>query len=222
MTQQTDRVRGLVGTLGMKAPCLLATTANITLSGEQTIDGTLTAATRVLVKDQTTASQNGVYLTGSSAWVREPDFDGLLDVVQGTLVSVASGTANATTVWELTTASPVIGTSSITFRSWIGPRSQTLTDGATVTWDVSLGAMGVLTLGGNRTMAAPTNLRSGEAYALRVIQDATGSRTLTWNAVFKWPGGTAPTLTTTAAAIDILSFLSDGTNLYGVAQKAFS
>ena len=222
MTQQTDRVRGLVGTLGMKAPCLLATTANITLSGEQIIDGTLTAATRVLVKDQTTASQNGVYLTASSAWVREPDYDGLLDALQGTLVGVASGTVNATTVWELTTASPVIGTSSLTFRSWIGPRAQTLTDGATVTWDVSVGAMGVLTLGGNRYMAAPTNLRNGEAYALKVIQDATGSRTITWNAVFKWPGGTAPTLSTAAASVDILSFLSDGTNLYGEAPKAFS
>jgi len=222
MTQQTDRVRGLVGNLGMKAPCLLATTANITLSGEQTVDGTLTAATRVLVKDQTTASANGVYLSASGAWTREPDFDGLLDVVQGTLVEVATGTINFRTVWELTTASPVIGTSSLTFKSWIGPRAQTLTDGATVNWDVSLGMMGVLTLGGNRTMAAPTNLRNGEAYALIVNQDGTGSRTITWNAVFKWPGGTVPTLSTAAGSVDILSFLSDGTNLYGVAQKAFS
>jgi hypothetical protein len=63
-------------------------------------------------------------------------------------------------------------------------------------------------------MAAPTNLKV-QTYILHVLQDATGSRTLTWNTVFKWPAGVAPTLTTTANARDIFSFVSDGTNLYG-------
>ena len=92
--------------------------------------------------------------------------------------------------------------------------SQTLTDGATVTLDTSQGRIATLTLGGNRTLAAPTNLRVG-VYILYLIQDATGSRTVTWNSVFKWPGGVAPTLTTTASAKDLISFISDGTNLYG-------
>jgi hypothetical protein len=92
--------------------------------------------------------------------------------------------------------------------------SQTLTDGATITWDTSLGRVATVTLGGNRTMAAPTNLRVG-MYILHVLQDATGSRTVTWNSVFKWPAGVAPTLTTTASARDLMSFVSDGTNLYG-------
>jgi len=48
-----------------------------------------------------------------------------------------------------------------------------------------------------------------------VVQDATGSRTLTWNSVFKWPAGVAPVLTTTANARDVFSFISDGNNLYG-------
>jgi hypothetical protein len=91
---------------------------------------------------------------------------------------------------------------------------QTLTDGATISWDVSTGQIATVTLGGNRTVAAPTNLKIG-TYILHVIQDATGSRTLTWNAVFKWPAATAPTLTTTANARDIFSFICDGTNLYG-------
>ena len=93
-------------------------------------------------------------------------------------------------------------------------KSQTLTDGATVTWNASLGRIATLTLGGNRTMAAPTNLKVGH-YTLTVIQDATGSRTITWNGAFKWPAQTAPTLTTTANARDILTFVSDGTLLYG-------
>lgn len=91
--------------------------------------------------------------------------------------------------------------------------NQTLTDGATVNWDTANGAVATLTLGGNRTMAAPTNLTVGN-YLLHVIQDATGSRTITWNAVFKWASGIAPTLTTTAGARDVISCTSDGTNLY--------
>jgi len=63
-------------------------------------------------------------------------------------------------------------------------------------------------------MAAPTNLKIG-TYILHVVQDATGSRTLTWNSVFKWPAGIAPVLTTNANARDVISLVSDGTNLYG-------
>jgi len=63
-------------------------------------------------------------------------------------------------------------------------------------------------------MAAPTNLKVG-TYILHVIQGGSGSYTLTWNSVFKWPAGVAPTLTTTVGARDVMSFFSDGTNLYG-------
>jgi hypothetical protein len=92
--------------------------------------------------------------------------------------------------------------------------SQTLTDGATINWDTSLGRVATVTLGGNRAIAAPTNLKVG-TYILYIVQDATGSRTITWNSVFKWTAGVAPPLTTTANARDIFSFVSDGTNLYG-------
>lgn len=98
----------------------------------------------------------------------------------------------------------------------------TLTDGATINWDMNNGSVAKVTLGGARTMAAPTNLKDGGTYLLRIIQDGTGSRTITWNSVFKWSGGTAPTLSTGAGAIDIISFTSDGTNLYGSAVLNFS
>lgn len=98
----------------------------------------------------------------------------------------------------------------------------TLTDAATIAWDASANQVAKVTLAGNRTLGAPTNLVDGGTYILRVIQDATGSRTLAYNAVFKWPGGTAPTLSTSANAIDILTFVSDGTNMYGVALKGFA
>ena len=92
--------------------------------------------------------------------------------------------------------------------------SQILTDGATINWDVSLGSVATVTLGGNRIIAAPTNLKMG-SYILHIIQDGSGNRTVTWNSVFKWPAGVAPVLTTTGNRRDLFSFVCDGTNLYG-------
>ena len=92
--------------------------------------------------------------------------------------------------------------------------SQTLTDAPTISWNTSLGQVATVTLGANRVMGAPTNLKVG-SYILHVIQDATGTRTLTWNSVFKWPAGVAPVLSSTANSRDIFSFVCDGTNLYG-------
>jgi len=90
----------------------------------------------------------------------------------------------------------------------------TLTDEATISWDTSTGQVATVTLGGNRTVAAPTNLLNGGFYAMQIIQDGTGSRTLSWNAIFKFTGGVAPTLSTAANAKDFITFRSDGTNLY--------
>jgi hypothetical protein len=98
----------------------------------------------------------------------------------------------------------------------------TLTDAATVAWNTGTAGGQVATftfVSTNRTVGAPTNLKNGGFYALAVIQNA-GSNTLTWNAVFKWAGGTAPTLSTAAGAKDYFVFRSDGTNLYqqGISQ----
>lgn len=114
----TDRLNGLTTSVAVKAPCRVATTANITLSGEQTIDGVaVVAGDRVLVKDQTTATENGIYVAATSTWTRATDFDGSLDVVGGTQVHVISGTANATTYWKVAGADTTIsvGTDSVAF-----------------------------------------------------------------------------------------------------------
>ena len=89
----------------------------------------------------------------------------------------------------------------------------TLTDGATITPDFNNGNIQEVTLAGNRTLANPTNQKSGARYAIIVNQDATGSRTLTFGTDYLFAGGTVPTLTTAASSKDILVFLSDGTNL---------
>ena len=81
----------------------------------------------------------------------------------------------------------------------------TITDGTTVTLDQSAGANHAVTLGGNRTLAL-TNPTVGQSVMLQAIQDPSGSRTLTFPSSIKWPGGTVPTLTTSATQSDWLGF----------------
>jgi hypothetical protein len=92
----------------------------------------------------------------------------------------------------------------------------TLTDAATIATDLSLGNQFQVTLGGNRTLGAPTNVVAGQSGVIRVVQDGTGSRTLAYNSVFKFPGGTAPTLTTTANAVDLLAYHCETTTRIAV------
>tara|TARA_A100001201_G_scaffold29311_2_gene31650 strand:+ start:2707 stop:3111 length:405 start_codon:yes stop_codon:yes gene_type:complete len=95
----------------------------------------------------------------------------------------------------------------------------TLTDQATVTWDASTQDVCKLTLGGNRTLAAPTNNTTGQFISILVIQDGTGSRTLTWNAVFEFASDTAPTLTTTASKGDVFVFRYNGSKWLEVGRN---
>ena len=96
----------------------------------------------------------------------------------------------------------------------------TLTDGATISWDVSTSPIAKVTLGGNRTIAAPSNaVGSGQYISLLVIQDGTGSRTLAWNAVYEFTADTAPTLTTTANYGDLFTFRYNGTKWLEVGRN---
>jgi len=93
--------------------------------------------------------------------------------------------------------------------------SQTLTDGATISWNASLGRIATVTLGGARSISNATNIRVG-TYILRVQQNtSSGGSTLTWGRQYKFTANVAPTLTATTNAVDIFSFVSDGTNMYG-------
>lgn len=87
----------------------------------------------------------------------------------------------------------------------------TLTDAATVAIDLSLGNYFQVTLGGNRVIGAPSNVVAGQSGVIRLVQDATGSRTASWNSVFKFPGGTAPTLTTGANSTDLVAYHVEST-----------
>ncbi len=92
--------------LDAKDACRVATTANITLSGEQAIDGVTTTTDRVLVKNQSTANQNGIYVSASGAWARSTDADANAEVTSGLYTFITEGTANGSTGFVLTTDDP--------------------------------------------------------------------------------------------------------------------
>ena len=120
--------------LDPKASCVAATTANITLSGTQTIDGVaLIAGDRCLVKDQTLSQDNGIYLVAASAWTRATDMDNWLEV-PGAFTFIEQGTLYADTGWVCTSnAGGTLGTTPITWVQFAGVGSYTAGTGLTLT-----------------------------------------------------------------------------------------
>ena len=86
----------------------------------------------------------------------------------------------------------------------------TLTDGSSIDWNAATQDVCKVTLAGNRTLNAPTNPTTGQFISLLVIQDSTGSRTLTFNSIYEFKDDTAPTLTTTASKGDVFVFRYNG------------
>lgn len=89
---------------------------------------------------------------------------------------------------------------------WSAMAEQTLVDAASIVWDMSTGFDYIVTLGGNRAFANPTNTKVGQKGRLIIQQDATGSRTATWGSNFKFSNGLVPTLSTAANAIDLFYY----------------
>ena len=111
-----DRLDGLSSSSAIKGPVRVATTANIALTGLQTVDGvSLAAQDRVLVKDQTDPSENGIYRVDTGPWVRVADFNRTRDISQGTLVFVTSGTTEGGNTLKVTSTTNSVGSSDITF-----------------------------------------------------------------------------------------------------------
>ena len=135
----------------------------------------------------------------------------LLQVQADGMITIGSGALGSTTFTH-NVSGPRIQA------KHLATSTQVIADSPTINWNVDAGSVMQVTLGGNRTMAAPTNLVAGGAYTMIIIQGAPGNRTLTWNSVYKFEGG-LKTLSTATAAVDIAWFVSDGVNLYGRLMK---
>jgi hypothetical protein len=209
----------LNGTVGATTPNTAAVT---TLSATGAITSTLVTGTAPLVVASTTKVTNlNVDQLDGADWA-SPAAIGSTTPAAGAFTTLsASSTVSGAGITSLFASPPALGTTTpAEVKVTVGWAANTaLTDAATVAWDTTNQVATFTFVSSNRTFGAPTNLKNGAFYALAVIQNG-GSNTLTWNSVFKWASGTAPTLSTAAGAKDYFTFRSDGTNLYqqGISQ----
>ena len=137
----------------------------------------------------------------------------------------ATPPGGSTTQIQYNNAGAFAGTSRLTFDgTTLAVSNPTVTNyietlyapaaGSAFTVDLTNGTVQKFSLNANGTITLPASA-AGKSFVIMLAQDGTGSRTVTWSGV-TWPGGTAPTVTSTASKMDIYSFFSDGTNTYGV------
>lgn len=135
-----------------------ATTANITLSGTQTIDGvSCVAGDRVLVKNQTTQSANGIYLVAAGSWTRTTDGDSTFELNAAVVIVGDEGTANAGKRFAQTTANPTIGTSNIV---WV---------------DIGTGTAAAFATTSNKAMAASATTADGQVACATALAATPGN-----------------------------------------------
>jgi hypothetical protein len=211
--------------LDVKASCRAATSANITLSGTQTIDGvTLIAGDRVLVKDQSTASGNGIYVVAAGAWSRSTDADTDAEVHAGMFTFIEEGTLYADSGWVLTTNNPiVVGSTALAFAQFSGAGQITAGAGLTKAGN-TIDAVGTT----NRILVNADSIDIASTYVGQTSITTLGTITTgTWNGttIAVANGGTgATTLTgilkgngTSAftAAVDGTDYLSPNATIDG-------
>ena len=206
-----------------------------TASGTGVTFGTTDKSTKILFVDGTNVIDTGtVSLTGVQTLTNKTLTSPIIneiDDANGNEQIIFSATASAVNEFTITNAAtgnrPNIsvtgsdtniglsvstkGTGLVLFNDGAYNADATLVDGATITWDVGSSPVAKVTLGDNRTLSAPTNSAAGQFISIAVIQDGTGSRTLTWNSAYEFTGDVAPTLTTTASKADLFVFKYNGT-----------
>lgn len=156
-------IDNLISGLTWKTEVACATTVNITLSGEQTIDGVVTSASRVCVKNQSAATENGLYLSAAGAWTRTTDADSGAELA-GATVYVGAGTTNGNTQWSCSNTTIIIGVTNVTFVQIAGAGVYTNGTGITLTGNV-------FSIANN----AISNTLLRQSAALSVIANATNS-----------------------------------------------
>jgi hypothetical protein len=223
-------------------PNLTSSTANITLGTIPTLTAGTTTSTAASITNGTIQT-----LTSSTATITGGTFSGLLNSSTGTFSGSINSTAgtigtlnsstgtitnfSTTLVGDITisTGSATAGTRVAVLNTAqqysrahnFAATALTITSG-TVPWDLSQNQVATLTVTTNSTMNTPTNPQAGATYVLIVTQGTGGSNTLSYSTAYKFPGGSAPSLSTGSSQVDVISFVSNGTVLYGVTSQNFS
>jgi len=193
-----------------------ATITNGTITNGTITNGTIATALIPTLTAGTTTGTAGIFTSGTIATLNSTT--GTIGNFTTTLtgdVTISAGVATASTATVAKLASAQEYTAAHNFNA------TTLVSGNSIAWNLQSNQVARLVLSTTGTMADATNKVDGATYILLVTQ-GTGSNTLDWNATYKWPGGTKPTLTVGSAKSDIFTFVSDGTSLFGVASQNYS
>ena len=169
-----------------------------------------------------TAAQLNVMATVTASAAELNVLDGIPAGLTSTELGYSDGVTSAIHTQLGTKGDASVGTAN----NWTaGQRGEitALTDGATITIDMADSNNFSVTLAGNRTFANPSNDTAGQSGSIFITQDGTGSRTASWGTDWEFAGGTAPTLTTTAAASDRIDYvIRSGTSIQAVATLALA
>jgi len=148
---------------------------------------------------------------------------GTLTIANDAITTAKILNSNVTSAKVDTTSVAVLGTAQQYTRTHNFYLNTPLTDAASIAWDASQNQVATVTLTATgRTLANPTNLASGAVYILIVKQNGTGNNTLSFGGNYKWPSSATPTVTQTANSASILTFISDGTLMYGVSSLNYT
>jgi len=203
---------------------LTSSTANITLGTIPALTAGTTTSTAANITNGTVQT-----LTASTANISQGSAiftQGTIATLNSTTGTIGNFTTNLTGDVTISAGVATVGTrvavvnTAQEYTAAHNFNATTLTSGNSIAWDLSANQVARLVLSTNGTMADASNKVDGSVYILLVTQ-GTGSNTLAWNATYKWPGGTAPTLTTGSAKSDIFTFISNGTSLFGVASQDY-
>jgi hypothetical protein len=223
-------------------PNLTSSTASITLGTIPTLTAGTTTSTAANITNGTVQT-----LTASTATISVGTYSGLINSSTGTF----SGAINSTlgTIATLNSTTGTIGNFTTTLTgdltistgsATVGTRvavlntaqqysrahnfaatALTITSG-TVPWNLAENQVATLNVTTNSTMNTPTNPQAGCTYVMIVTQGTGGNNTLSFSTAYKFTGGVAPVLSTGSAQVDVLSFVTNGTVLYGVSSQNFS
>lgn len=243
--QKNFRVDSFVAGLALKAPCNAFSDVDLTLYGEQTVNGVvLLAKDRCLVMAQDDPIENGIWDVQATGWQRSQDFDGNRDVVGSTLVGAyADGELSIFSV-DGAPDSVAPGTDAITFTLFFSGSDwrnttinniifgaftildQVLTSASGVlTFDYELGQSMFIDLTENVTSIVFDNLPLGnlKEMELEILQDAGSAYTIVWPASFEWSGGTEPDVSALSGTTLVhMRSRDDGVKWLGTIAPEFS
>ena len=189
----------------------ISSTGVVTLTGTQTLTNKTLTSPKINEAVDLTSTATELNLLDGVVGLVQADFTKLADV------DATAAELNYSDLATLgTTAASKVFTADAnnltTVSGAVANVEDELTDGATITWDVIDSPVAKVTLGGNRTLSAPSGTTpiAGQFVSLLIIQDGTGGRTVTWNAVYEFAEDTAPDLTATASKGDLFTFRYNG------------